>query len=98
METLPVNSSVAIMHIKVCKLLLPKSCHAKESKLTTGKLIVDCDKFLQFAQSFYDKMGQFSVEVLDSSLDTIVLSFLNSLTRKFLVKKISYHTVFDAKI
>ena len=67
--------------------------------VTTGKLIVDCDKFLQFAQCFYDKMGQISVEeVLDSSLDTIVLSFLNSSARKFLVKKISHHTIFDAKI
>jgi len=43
-------------------------------------------------------MGQFSVEVLDSSLNTIVLSFLNSSARKVFVKKISHQTVFDAKI
>ena len=40
--------------------------------VTAGELIVGHKKFQRFAQCFYDKMGQFSVELLD-----LKLSFLN---------------------
>ena len=45
-----------------------------------GELIVGPEKFLQFAQCFYNKMVQISVELLDPWLDDNVLGFLKLLT------------------
>ena len=57
----------------------------------TGELIVGCK---QFAPCFYDKMGQFSVELLDLQLDDNVLGFLNlSSARKFCRKNFSRASV-----
>ena len=60
-------------------LLLAKKSHAKRERanskypftvtVMTGELIVSREKFLQFAQCFYDKMSQFSVELQDPLLD-----------------------------
>ena len=54
----------------------------------TGELIVGHEKFPQFARCFYDQIGQFSVELLVSRLEDIVLGFLNlSSARNFWRKK-----------
>ena len=37
--------------------------------VTKGKLVIGHKNLLQFAQCFYDKEGQFSVELLDLWLD-----------------------------
>ena len=41
--------------------------------VTTGKLIIGYQKFPQFARCFYDKMGQFSVDLRDLQFDDNVL-------------------------
>ena len=50
--------------------------------VTTGELIVGCKKFLLFARCFYNKMGEFSIELLDPQLNDNVLSFLNLLSAR----------------
>ena len=50
--------------------------------VTTGELVVGREKFPQFAQRFYDKIGQFSVDLLDLRLEDTVLGFLNSLSAR----------------
>ena len=53
-----------------------------------GELIVGLKKFLQVARCFYNKVGQFSVALLDPQLDNNVLGILNSLPAR---KLISYN-------
>ena len=61
----------------------------------TGKVIVSRKKFLQLAQCFYDKMGQFSVKLRDPLLDDNVVGFLNLLSaRNFLRKDFSQEEIF----
>ena len=58
--------------------------------VTTGELIVDCQKFCSLLEVSAEKMGQFCVELLDLWLNDNVLSSLNSLSaRDFGMKKIS---------
>ena len=52
-----------------------------------GELIVGPEKFLQFAQCFYNKMVQISAELLDPWLDDNVLGFLNLLKASHFWKK-----------
>ena len=63
--------------------------------VTTGELIVGHEKFPQFARCFYGQIGQFSVELLVSWLEDIVLRFLNlSSARKCLEEEIFTGTNF----
>ena len=63
--------------------------------VTTGELVVGCQKFPQFARCLYDQIGQFSVKLLVLGLENIVLSFLNfSSARNLRRKKIFAGTNF----
>ena len=57
----------------------------------TGELIVGREKFLQFAQWFYDK---FFVDLLDLQLKHTVLGFLSSVSKKLLEEEIFAGTNF----
>ena len=46
--------------------------------VTTGELIVGREKFTQFARCFYDKIGQFSINLLVPRLEEAVLDFLSA--------------------
>ena len=68
------------MLIKAHGLLSVNSCYAKGNELTPrihSQLIVGREFFSQFPQCLYDKMGQFSVELLDPWLNGNMLGFLN---------------------
>ena len=60
-----------------CQSVRAKSEDPFTVVVMAGELIVGREKFPQFARCFYDKMGQFSVELLDLWLDDNVLGFLN---------------------
>ena len=55
--------------------------------VTTGELIIGCKKFLLFTQCFYNKMGQFSTELLDLQLNDNVLNFLNLLSARIFLEE-----------
>ena len=57
--------------------------------VTTGELIIGCEKCPQCPRCVYDDiMGQFSVELLDQRLDDNVLDFL-TISKKFVEEAIS---------
>ena len=56
------------------------------------------EKFLQFAQCFYDKIGQFSIDLLDLQFKDTVFGFLNSnFKRKNFVGTNFCELVFDGE-
>ena len=84
------------MLIKACQSLCQREGSNSEdlftAAVTTGKLIIGYEKFLQFAWCFYNKTGHFSVDLLDLRL------VLDSSARNFWRKKVSWEQTLQAGV